>query len=379
VGTVLIRSLIKGALIIALSWLALSYLSRSKTVAEDFALGEQTVTYQAKKDGHLIHIIRLQEDELEDFERGYEERGQRPSIFILGNSQTHAINQKQPDDVTYVELLHNRWVKRGMDVQTMSMPNINLGEMLLGYQYLSRERDVRLAIIPVFYDDLREWGLRKAYLGGLASKGISVPSDWRSAKALQASMEILTNDPEGADNAEHAGIRETTQAISEHYLDSSLSEKSAIWRKRSTMRSDFFIALYQLRNSAFGINAQTIRRVPSDLKTQNIHALLDLLDLCKKDETKVILYIPPLRNDVTPPYDMTQYEQFKTELEQIASKYSNVHFTDLEDLIPGKYWGTKGSTSLDGTPEYDFMHFQFPGHQRLDSALNKEIEQILKK
>ena len=43
----------------------------------------------------------------------------------------------------------------------------------------------------------------------------------------------------------------------------------------------------------------------------------------------------------------------------------------MENLVPEAAWGTKGSTSLAGDEEVDYMHFSYAGHQLLAEALHR--------
>lgn len=80
-------------------------------------------------------------------------------LLILGNSQTHSINQLKSDDVNFVELIAKR-IDKNQDVLCASFPNANLQELLLAYQYLKTKVPIKQLIVPVFMDDFREDGVR---------------------------------------------------------------------------------------------------------------------------------------------------------------------------------------------------------------------------
>ena len=69
---------------------------------------------------------------------------------------------------------------------------------------------------------------------------------------------------------------------------------------------------------------------------------------------------------------MNEYEEFKKTAFDLTTKYGAV-FLNLENLVEGKYWGEKDSTSLSSNNELDFMHFQFQGHKILSNKLSKSI------
>ena len=109
---------------------------------------------------------------------------------------------------------------------------------------------------------------------------------------------------------------------------------------------------------------------------KNQKAYEDILNLAIKNKIKVLVYIPPLRNDVKIPYNIDEYSNFKLETKNIADKYY-VNFVSLEKIIPSKLWGFKGSTNLKQKQELDFMHFKGEGHSLLAEALYIEILKII--
>jgi hypothetical protein len=68
------------------------------------------------------------------------------------------------------------------------------------------------------------------------------------------------------------------------------------------------------------------------------------------------------------PYILSEYDRFKKEIQRIAEE-KGVFFVNLEKLIPGSYWGSKGTTGLKHRQELDFMHFKEQGHILLAKKL----------
>ena len=99
---------------------------------------------------------------------------------------------------------------------------------------------------------------------------------------------------------------------------------------------------------------------------------MDILKFCNDKKIKLLVYIPPLRNDTSPPYEIDAYNHFKKEVEKDALA-NNAVFVNLENLVAANYWGHKGSTTGSGT-EIDFMHFQEPGHKLLADTVFKLIK-----
>ena len=136
------------------------------------------------------------------------------------------------------------------------------------------------------------------------------------------------------------------------------------------MRGNLLIGLYKLRNYVFGISASTKRKIIPSRYAKNMEALSEILLLAKRNNLDTLVYIPPLRDDYERPYDQSDYELFKTEVEMIT-KLNNVRFSDIEGLVPNELWGTKNSTTINASNdgELDFMHFQWGGHELLANKI----------
>ena len=115
---------------------------------------------------------------------------------------------------------------------------------------------------------------------------------------------------------------------------------------------------------------------PSALPYQPWSIAIDV-GRCRKAGTKVIVYIPPLRNDVKPPYDPNEYLSFKRDVQRLTATF-DATFVDEDKLVPGRYWGTKAATRTGGAPEYDFMHYQGSGHRLLANAMLAPVEGALR-
>ena len=110
----------------------------------------------------------------------------------------------------------------------------------------------------------------------------------------------------------------------------------------------------------------------------NMHALELIIEECIKSNIKVLLYIPPIRSDITIPYDRNDYTKYKSTVESLTKKYPNkVFYKNFEGIIPGNLWGYKEATNLKNDREVDFMHFQYRGHQILADSLQPIISRLI--
>ena len=335
---------------------------------EEAALGTLTVTHQAKSQaGEAIHTQRAKPEEIPSLLQHVE--GKEERILILGNSQTHSINQKESGQTIYPELL-----ELGLDstigTLTHSLPNANFQEFRVAHSWWSEKGPWDLILVPAFMDDLREDGLRADFLKAPVAEGHQLDSKTTLSDALNAQLDLLTHPPSdsGSESKE-----ETPQDIVERALNDWLAEHTTTWKNRANARGDLFLSLYGLRNKAFGISASTQRKMIPARYNRNMSALAELLAHAEHKGQEVLLYIPPIRTDVAPPYDPQEYSTFKEAIESLAAQNANTRFANLENVVPGEYWGLKASTDGDGKPELDYMHFQFVGHQLLAEALEREI------
>lgn len=345
---------------------------------EDLALGTETVTYNAVDEiGRAIHIQKTDLEQRNELLIGWKKRGEKPVILFLGNSQTHSINQRKKDEVNYPELLYNSRIDKTDDILCISLPNSGLQEFYLVYSYWKKLLPLKAVVIPVFMDDLREDGIRSFYFDELVQSKFQL-QDSTIGLIRKINSELRAYWKAGNSNVEaDAESTATLQERSETYLNLKL-EKFSSWMNRPNVRGEFFNSLYRFRNTVFGIKANTIRKMIPARYDNNMQALQLLVDDCNKDKIKVILYIPPIRSDVTLPYDTTQYLHFKNQVEQMArNKKHQTHFRNFESIIPGELWGYKAATSFIAEKEIDYMHFKFKGHQILADSLQSAINNIL--
>jgi hypothetical protein len=121
----------------------------------------------------------------------------------------------------------------------------------------------------------------------------------------------------------------------------------------------------------------TVRKSIEPIYEKNISSLNEVLKKLKNNKTETILYVAPIRNDIKIPYDLQEYSQFKNKVENLAKDFS-ANFYNLENIIPGNFWGTKSGTKLGVENEYDFMHFKEEGHSILANEMIKILENIIK-
>ena len=278
----------------------------------------------------------------------------------LGNSQLHTINEKKNNDKTSSFYLFEKFFNKGYFTLTLSQPNANLQEHLLIYDYVSSFNEIELLILPLVFDDFRETGIRENLIELLNNKNIIT-----NLKKSSIGTKLLENNIKKNISTKDS----TPQEFSEEYLNKKLSNISSVWDNRDFYRSSIIINLRNIRNFIFRIDPSSIRKVIPQRYEDNFLALKEITKLSKKNRTKTILYIAPIRNDVPLPYDLKEYDNFKSQMYSF-SKVNNIPIYNFENIIPNEEWGY----NINGeSKELDFMHFKAMGHKILAEELHNKI------
>jgi len=333
---------------------------------ETLALGDQTQSVYGSYDGDKIFCGSP--EELPQCLGPAARRNLPQRVVWLGNSQLHAINQSRPGQVTAPVLLAQALRPRGVEVQALSFPNASLAEFYLAWQLERKAAKIDVLVVPLFLDDTREGQIRDV-LGPVAL----APDTQPRLAATSAGRAILKALPAAPEEA----IDSSRQARSEAAITGWLERCCGFQTMREGARGQIEINAFYLRNTVFNVTAQTVRPILPDNYALNLGALELLLVEARAAGTQVVAYIPPLRQDVAPPYVPTEYARFKAATRALAARHGAI-FVDADAVVPGPLWGTKAAPRLGGGTELDFMHYQASGHALLTRALEPAIADALR-
>jgi len=328
------------------------------------ALGGQTAEVLGEDSG--LRFTCFDATDTEICENAYERAGRPPAILWLGNSQNFAINRYQPGDQLAVSIVH-RWLQdKESWLVSYTQPNANFYEQAIVFEAVARRYNTRLLILPVFMDKLREQGVRDS-----VAAFMNQPS---TADLVRRSPEWPGLAPVLNQRGQTEGqlpTDRTIQARVEEQFEALLSRYVPIWRDREILRGNLEMAMNTLRNKALGIHSYTKRPVDPGVYAEKMQMLQNILESAKHLNIRVLLYIPPYRQDISGPYDNAQYSQFKRDVSSLAVQYE-ADYVDLTDLVPGPLWATVVD-HLFGFEEPDFMHFTAEGHRRLAGAIQSRL------
>ncbi|MEK6542453.1 MAG: hypothetical protein AABZ45_10085 [Pseudomonadota bacterium] len=332
---------------------------------QDAALGGETAGYAGAGDiqcqGAASHERCLST---------YRAAGSGRSILWLGNSQLDAVNRIQPGDRNAPVILHDRLAARGRYLVVYQMPNANLSEHILATEAVLPAYRPDVVILPVCYDDIRELAVRDDVAALLEQPGLRRRlAATRYGRQVLAAAGVQTDRGEAAVNHDDPrSIRPKVEAA----LVGALEQHSDLWKQRDSLRGMLGFAIHTLRNKALGINSQTKRAVDPTLYRERMTMLGDYLNDLRARGVRVLLYVPPYRQNVSGPYIEGDYAAFKHDLAAMATR-NGADYADLDAIVPGPEWGMV-TDSLFGFQEYDFMHFTGDGHRRLADALDARLQ-----
>jgi hypothetical protein len=334
--------------------------------------GAETTDTFGVVDGFLIHCFGSRN--AQRCLDGQASRAPKSAALWLGNSQVHAVNQLQPGQVNAAPILFSSLSAQGLDLLTFSLPNANLQEHYVMFEYLRQHMPLKVLILPVCFDDMREEGVRSPdvsdFVHDAETRRILIGSDI-GRRIIKSASTASSGDGNSNMSNETKGITGTIQEQVEKDLNAWLEEHSRLWRARPEIRGWlFYSVLYPLRNSLLGIKPSTTRKMIRSRYSNNRAALEETLRSAGVAGIRVALYIVPLRGGAEIPYDAVEYANFKVDIETLANRYG-VTFENMESLVPNAAWGTKGSTTLAADEEVDYMHFSYSGHEILAHALHR--------
>lgn len=352
-------SLLRVVLAFAAALFGFAYLATLRTGdLDDFALGRETRSVFGSVEYDRVHCRNI--DTAQDCLEPQRNRGFQQTALWLGNSQLHAINQFESGHLTAPVSLAAALRDEGVDLVTFSQPNANLLEHYVLYEWIAEQQQIDTIILPVVFDDTREMGIRDTLTVVFDDPAFRDRLDLADLGIDEAELE-----PEVVETEERPQL---ARDRSEEAINGFLERSTGFNTAQLANRSQISINLFYLRNTVLGIDPTTVRPMIPRGYQMNMGALERLLSSAREREARVILYLAPIRSDISRPYDPGEYDRFTQHLQQLAQSYDAELF-DFAELVPGELYGMKDATRFFSGPEYDFMHFREEGHALLADRL----------
>ena len=330
---------------------------------EELAFSAGTETFLGEYQGSPIHCLKISGSCID----AARERGFQKTMVWLGNSQLHAIVYYKTGQVNAPPAIFQHVIQKGIDLVTLSQPNANFQEQLVLFEHFKSQLNLQALLLPAVFDDMRETEIRNDVKTALDN-----PETISSLQKTAVGKDIvLRNTGQKISKDEDLiGLSHSLQEEVETWANHWLADHWAVWARRGEARYATFLALYDLRNWLFGITPQSKRKIVESSYQKNFSALESILSSAADANIRVLLYIAPIRQDLSLPYIAGEYSHFKTEVEQAATKYG-ANFVNLEKLVPPELWGADHPQNGEVV---DFMHFQASGHAIFGQKLIELID-----
>jgi len=289
------------------------------------------------------------------------------NILWLGNSQLHYIENFEKGQHAAPYMLRNLLECPDTTVPLgVSLPHANLQEQYMLARFVQRRLPIKAVIVQLSFDDLREDGLRDDFSELLDAADRAALRKDSVGQAILARAELQWKARDlSTDDAAIAGF---LQGKLEHSINLMLGENWHLWADRKWLRSRLYVDLYRIRNVVLGVRSTTVRRLLPQRYAANMMALRGLLQDAVSNEIRTILYVAPIRQDLASPYDQTEYDSWKRDVDELARAHGS-KLLDLGSLVPDNQWGPRSEDA-------DFNHFKAGGHELLAKALLSTLTTI---
>ena len=250
----------------------LYYYQSNTRKSSEIGLGKGTESYAPFVNQYPIHIINLYNRD--SLVKGWISRGRKDIFLWQGNSQLHGINQYSHGQINCIEYIFDSLSHNNKEVLGASYPNGNMQEFLLSAIYFIERFPVKGIIQPVFYDDMREDGIRGEMNVTDIRKYVLKDSAFYYNISSINNLKVKDTSPDIMNDG-FKGIQQTVQDKTERFLDSKLEQKWNLWASRPDIRGNLFNDVYFFRNTLLRIKANTVRKMIPGRYKDNYNSFLN--------------------------------------------------------------------------------------------------------
>jgi hypothetical protein len=310
-------------------------------------------------------------------------RGCENRVLLTGNSQTLSMVLARGEDPapepekTYPDLIFDHYKNAGTSIcgYRLSAPNISYMEALWYLLYMSSQEDLKPVrfILQLNYETYRKTSVRDGMLGMLDDPGFqaAIQNEITSGKPYSATFEQALKryqelsrkrgaktQPSQPDQVSETGVAESVgfgNRLETGARD--VLQEVPGFQHRQQLKGTLFDDLYLMRVYFLRITPTTRRAIGGPSFSSNMSSLERIAELCRSQRVDLALFNAP-QNPATPLYlnddSRTSYERMIRDF----AKKNEVMLIDLEESIPGNYWGVW----IDGP---DPIHLGREGHRQM--------------
>jgi hypothetical protein len=223
-------------------------------------------------------------------------------------------------------------------------------------------------LLPIVYNDLRFTDIKPDVQKLVMELSKIGNQDEEGIADLMAEKERLIREEKVREAIKRNSNINTPQHIIEDKLIDTLERYWPGFRERGNLVSKAEVIA---KSFVTRITGSFMERVAPDVqdsqKIWNMRALTSLINIAKKDGTKILLYRQPHRPNQRHFYhDRTAYDNFFREVQNICRE-KNLYCADYEVIVNEKYYGYTNEG------REDCFHFQSEGHKILATAVESLI------
>lgn len=324
-------------------------------------------------------------------QKNYPASDDQTHLFYIGNSQTLAVMDARPGDLTtpqWMQILlargKNSQPKPLIEVRLGSLPNLSMAEMLIKFVNAGEQKpgQADCLLVMVVLEQFRTVGVREEVANAARSPEaraaltslVERSSDLSAARNALAPFTHSETHP-SADAAEtQATLKDEPLArAAERRLQQAI-ETVSLFAERQNLQGQVYYTYYDLRNRLLGITTASARPVHD----ATYQAGLELIELAvryaQSKNIEAVFYLAPVRPVQPNPYLPGDLARLRHDLPILCQRY-NATCLDYMDLIPENLW-TNYADEISGGQK-DFAHFTGAAHKLLAEKLMADIIWLL--
>ena len=313
-------------------------------------------------------------------QNGFRSESVHPALLYLGDSQTMAITDWQPGDLTtpqwlQVLLLRRLGAAHAPVVILGSQANLNMAEFLVEVVSAAQwnPRVVHVVIGSLALKEWRAMGIRESI-----AADARIPAVRTALASLVASHPDLTDAiPVVKSEIESApGVSTSDKSRSPSAYDDfqntieGFAGSLPIVAMRPYLYANLWVIYINARNRLLNIRTDSPRPVPEPSFRASLQLLELALSYAQSRKIPVVLYLAPIRPVKPNPNLSTDVARLRSSVRGIAEKYDTV-LLDYTDLVPNDLW-----TRTPDDPraaDRDFAHFTGAAHELVAQHLMNDI------
>jgi hypothetical protein len=291
----------------------------------------------------------------------------QPLVVVSGMSQMYAINDARAGDEIIAERLDDALHSDGIRAFGLAAPNLNNEEALLYLvaSSLAPETHPDVFVYGLCFDKFRNVDVRGALLEFLRGRP-AVQASLREAcegasTRFPMACSKVTATLDGLSTARGASASERKDEDLESKIRAAAARAVPMVDSRKDLNVAAQMLAYSARNRALGIKSSTKRPIIRSRYELNQQLLELIVDVARRRDVRLALYIIPFNRIAENPYVPEEYESFKRWAEALA-KSNGIAFANFETIVDARDWGLSNG-------EPDYKHFRAEGHARTAGAI----------